>query len=37
MLKIRLLFKKFTNFMGKYLRIKNTKFSGFSFYMNTNI
>ena len=40
MLKISLLSKKFTNFTGKnsrILRIKNAKFSGYHFYMNTNI
>ena len=40
MLKISLLFKKFTNFMGKELEnsqdLKNAKFSGYCFYMNTN-
>ena len=33
MLKLSLLFKKFTNFTGKYLE----NFSGYCFYMNTNI
>ena len=40
MLKISLLFKKFTKFTennSRILRIKNTKFSGYSFYMKTNI
>ena len=41
MLKISLLFKKFTSFPGKInsrtLRIKNAKFSGYCFYMSTNI
>ena len=43
MLKISLLFKKFTNFTGKcaniyrILRIKNAKFPGYCFYINTNI
>ena len=39
MLKIRL-FKKFTKFTGKnsrILRIKNAKFSGYCFYINTNM
>ena len=40
MLKISLLFKKFTNFTVNnltILRIKNPKFSGYCFYRNTNI
>ena len=38
MLKISLLFKKFTNFTGEgTLRIKDSKFSGYCFDMNTNI
>ena len=39
MLKISLLFKNFTNFTGNsgILRIKNAKFSGCCFYMNTNM
>ena len=40
MLKITLLFKKFTNFTGnnsRILKIKNTKFSGYCFNMNTRI
>ena len=39
MLKITLLFKKFSNFTGKsrILRIKNAKFSGYWFYINGNI
>ena len=54
MLKISLLFKKFTNFTGisnykftnftilqisnlRALRIKNAKFSDYSFYINTNL
>ena len=40
MLKIGLLLKKFLNFTGKYLeksRFKNAKFSGYWFYMNTNL
>ena len=39
-LKISLLFKKFTNFTGnnsRFLRIKNANFSRYGFYMNTNI
>ena len=36
MLKISLLFKKFTNF-SRILRIKNVKFLGYCFCMNTNI
>ena len=35
MLKISLLFKKFTNF--RIIRIKNAKFSEYCFYMNTNM
>ena len=38
MLKISLLFKKFTNFTGKQLEnvgIRNAKFAGYYFYMNT--
>ena len=40
MLKISLLFKKFTNFTRNnsiIIRIKNAKFSDYCFYMNTNI
>ena len=38
MLKISLLFKKFTNFTGEgTLRIKDSKFSGYCFDMNANI
>ena len=40
MLKISLIFKKFTNFTtnnSKILRIKNAKFSGYLFYVKTNI
>ena len=40
MLKIGLLFKKFTNFTGnnsRIYRIKNTKFLGYFFHINTNI
>ena len=40
MLKISLLFKKFTNFKGNNSRIlgsKNAKFSGYCFCMKTNI
>ena len=40
MLNISLLFKKFATFKGKYIensKIKNAKFSGYCFYMNTNI
>ena len=40
MLKISLLFNKFTNFTANnsiILRIRNAKFSGYYFYMNTNI
>ena len=40
MLKNSLLFKKNANFTGKYsrnLRIKNAKFSGYCFRMNSNI
>ena len=40
MLKISLRFKKFTNFTGynsRILRIKNAKFSGYCFYINTNM
>ena len=40
MLKISLLFKKFTNFTGnnsRFLRIKNANFSRYCFYINTNI
>ena len=41
MLKISLLFKKLTNLdtynNSRILRIKNAKFSGYCFYMNTNI
>ena len=38
-LKISLLFKRFTNFTGRQfdIKIKNAKFSGSCFYMNTNI
>ena len=39
-LKISVLFMKLTNFTGKYsriVRIKIAKFSGYCFYMNTNI
>ena len=39
-LKISLLFNKFTNFTANnsiILRIRNAKFSGYYFYMNTNI
>ena len=39
-LKISLLFNKFTNFTANnsiILRIRNAKFSGYCFYMNTNI
>ena len=39
MLKVSLLFKKFTNFMraniSRILWIKNAKFAGYCFYMNT--
>ena len=40
MLKISLLFNKFTNFTANnsiILRIRNAKFSGYCFYPNTNI
>ena len=40
MLKISLLFKKFTNLQENNLiipMIKNARFSGYCFYMNTNI
>ena len=40
MLKISLLFNKFTNFTANnsiILRIRNAKISGYCFYMNTNI
>ena len=40
MLKISLLFKKKTNFRGnnsRILTVKNAKFSGHYFYMNSNI
>ena len=40
LLKISLLFNKFTNFTANnsiILRIRNAKFSGYCFYMNTNI
>ena len=40
MLKISLLFKKFTKSRAnnsRTLRIKNAKFSGYCFYMNTNV
>ena len=38
-LKISLLFKRFTNFTGRQfdIKIKNAKFSGSCFYVNTNI
>ena len=36
MLKISLLFKKFTNF-SRHIGIKNSKFSRYCFYMNTNL
>ena len=37
MLKSSLNFQKFINFTGRILRIKNAKFSGYRYYMNTNI
>ena len=40
MLKVSLLFNKFTNFMknnSRILKIKNVKFSGYCFYMDTCI
>ena len=40
MLKISLIFKKFTNLRAnnlRILRIKNAKLSGYCFYMNANI
>ena len=39
-IQINLLFKKFTNFTGnnsRIFRIKNAKFLGYCFYINTNI
>ena len=37
MLKSSLLFKKNLNYAGKYLTIKNAKFSGYRFNVNPNI